>query len=154
MLNLVLLAGLLAGFANLVHPRRIPWRQEWARHVEALAFKAGVPVLPLPVAVARFQRKQAVFVDARPEMEFVERHIPGAVSLPAAQFYGMPERVERLLFSGAELVFYCSGRLCDDALLVATRFKEAGYRRVALFADGLEGWVKHGFPVEESAVDR
>jgi rhodanese-related sulfurtransferase len=148
MLNLIGLALLLALFANLVHPRRIPWVQDWGRHVEARALEEGVEVLPLKTAAQWFVQRKAVFVDARAAEEYEAGHIREAVSLPLTNFYAASETVEALLFRGAPLVFYCSGPLCDDALEVARLFKEMGYEQVYLFAGGWERWLEHDGPVE------
>ena len=51
-LLITLVSGLLAGAANLVHPYRIPWVQDWGNYVEAKAVQAGIEIVPLGLALS------------------------------------------------------------------------------------------------------
>jgi rhodanese-related sulfurtransferase len=145
---ILLVSGFLALIANSVHPRKIPWVQDWSRHVEAKAAKRRIKVIPLSVALRKFQLAESVFIDARPPEEFEAGHIPGAISVP---FQSMDEHFKtlgRLIDSGRELVLYCKNRECDDALLLATELQAMGAGSPVLYVDGFELWKKHGGAVE------
>jgi rhodanese-related sulfurtransferase len=145
---LLLAGGVVAVVANGVHPQKIPWVQDWSRYVEAKAAKQGIRVIPLSVALEKFQSLEAVFVDARPMEEFAANHIPGAISIP---FQSLEEHFPTLgsfVYSGRELLVYCSSRECDDALLLATELQAMGAKRLVLYVDGFDLWQEYGGAVE------
>ncbi len=142
--TILLAGGVLAGVVNGVHPRRIPWVQDWSRYVESRAAKQKIPVIPLSVALKKFQDSEAVFVDARPAEEFTAGHVPGAVSIPFQSLEDFFPTLGKLADSGKELVVYCSNRECDDGLLLATELRSMGAERLLLFVDGFDLWKKYG----------
>ncbi len=141
---LLLASAVLAGAANLVHPRKIPWVQDWSAQVEEQARDLGVPVVSLATAFELFKNREAVFIDARPEEEYFQGHVPGALSVPLSD---LGNRLFDLMEFDQKLVAYCSGRDCDDALLLAVELKKARLDSVVLI-DGFEGWKKAGGEVE------
>ena len=101
------LSGVVAVVANLVHPNKIPWVQEWSARVEGQAKAKNIRMIPFSVALEKFHDEESVFIDARPSGEYEHGHVPGAVSIP---FDGMDEWFEQigaLIDSGRELIVYC-----------------------------------------------
>lgn len=145
---ILLASAVVAVAANLVHPRRIPWVQDWSSHVEARAKRDEIHMIPLSVALEKLQSSETVFVDARPQREFETGHIAGAISIPLDAMDEQFEQIGRLVDSGRELVVYCSGRTCDDALLLAKELKVIGATNLSLYIDGFEIWSRHGGAVE------
>lgn len=145
---ILIVSGFLALVANSLHPRRIPWVQNWSRQVEEKAARQKIKVIPLSVALEKFRSGESVFIDARPSNDYMKSHIAGAVSIP---FGAMDEKftmLAGLIDSGDELVTYCSSRECDDALLLAAELQSMGCSNLALYIDGYELWEKHGGEVE------
>ena len=154
-IGIILLASaVVAVVATSIHPRRIPWVQNWSRQVEAQAVKQDIKVIPLAVALGIFRSGEAVFIDARSADHFAKGHIPGAVSVPFEQFDELFPVIADLIESGRELVVYCSNRECDDALLLAAWLKEIGGSNTVLYIDGLELWEKLGGATSSAPVDR
>lgn len=147
---ILLISGVAAVVVNSVHPRRIPWVQDWSRHVEAKAAKQKIKVIPLSVALEKFQALETVFIDARPADEFAQGHIPRAVSIPFQSLEEYFPAIVELLDSGKELVVYCKNRDCDDSLLLAIELQALGCSNLVLYVDGFELWKKHGGAVEAS----
>jgi len=145
---ILLVSGVAAIVANLTHPNKIPWVQDWSAQVEGRAKKKNIRVVPLSVAWGSVQNGQGVFIDARPVREFEEGHIPGAVSIPLAGVDDQFETVGSLIDSGSELIVYCSNRECDDALLLAIALKTMGASDPLLFVGGFEAWEQSGGNVE------
>lgn len=133
---------LLAVAVNSIHPRRIPWVQDWNGYAESKAIAAGIRVVPLSRAYALHQAGGHLFVDARPADEYAAAHIPGAVSLPFQSLDGHVDALAALLESDRPLVVYCSNRKCDDALLLALQLQEMGQTNLLYYADGFERWRK------------
>ena len=141
---ILLVSGVVAVVANVVHPRGIPFAQSWSDHVEARARKAGINVIPLSVALTT----KAQFIDVRPREEFDRGHIPDALSIPLSaweeRFITLASHVE----AKTPMILYCSNRECDDALLLALEIQQFGGTNFYLYVDGFDVWEKHGGPVE------
>ena len=153
-IGIILLASaVVAVVANSVHPRRIPWLQDWSRQVEAQAAKQNIKVIPLPVALERLRSGDALFVDARSADHFAQGHISGAVSIPFEQFDDFFSVIVDLIDSGRELVVYCGNRECDDALLLAIELRAMGSANAVLYIDGFDLWQKHEGATSSSPED-
>ena len=140
---ILLAAAVLAAVSNLIHPRSIPWTQDWSYQVEERAQEEGIRIVSLAMA----RESDAVFIDARTEREFREGHIPDAVSVPLVTWEEHFQMLVEQIDAGREMIVYCSGRRCDDALLLANNLQRLG-ADVALMVDGFEGWVAAGGEVE------
>lgn len=151
--TILLISGMVSLFANSLHSRRIPWVQDWSRQVEAKAAKLKIKVIPLAVALQKFQSPEAVFIDARSVGEFERGHIPGAVSIPFQSLEEMFPAIGSLIDSGKELVVYCQNRECDDSLLLAIELRAMGASNLALYIDGFELWEARGGPTSSSPMD-
>lgn len=145
---ILLLSGVVSLVANSVHPRKIPWVQDWSNHVEAKAKKLQIKVIPLSGALKKLQTQDVTFVDARPADEFEEGHIPGAVSIPFQSLMEHFPTAGSLIDSGRELVVYCKNSECDDSLMLAKELQAMGAKSLTLYVDGFELWEKHGGEVE------
>ncbi len=148
MLHLLLAALVLGSAANTLGPRRIPWLRapddDGAAAVEAAGLRAVGPA-GMRRAVAK---GTAVVIDARAAPAFRRGRVPGAVSLPAARVDAELRHVEPLLAPGQEIIVYCDGPTCDDALRLALHLQRLGYTNTAVFAGGLRAWRRAGGRIE------
>lgn len=154
MFLILLVSAAMAVVANTLHPRRIPWAEDWSYHVEAKARKRQIDVLPLSVALDYQRSGERSFVDARPAEEYEKGHIPTAVSLPFRQLDEKFEVLEGLLMAERPLVVYCSNRVCDDALMLAFELQDMGVSNLSLYVDGFDLWKSSGSPVATGAKDQ
>ncbi len=134
---LILAALILAVVVNLLHPKRIPWVDDWANRVEAQAVAEKVPLVQLSDMLNVLRDGSRLFVDARPADEYAKSHLPGAISLP---FQSLEETSVLALPLGKPLVIYCTGPECDDSLLLAIELRKLGCADVAVFIGGMELW--------------
>lgn len=112
----------------------------WASH--------GVEDLLNNVAAERLKSlmdagEKLILFDLRPAKEFQEQRLPGARSLPLAEFDKRDHEVPR----SGRVILYC------DCLLyqLAEKFQRLegqGYHNVGVMLDGYRGWVKLGYPIE------
>jgi rhodanese-related sulfurtransferase len=92
---------------------------------------------------------ELILVDARSREDYIEGHIPGALSLPLGEFdeliQGFMERVppDRMIIT------YCSGVECHDSHDLAEFLNGAGFSNVRIFAGGLPEWQEKNKPVEK-----
>ena len=108
----------------------------------------SLPRLSLIGAKDRFDRKSAIFLDARPPEEYKQGHIPGALDFYADDFEKMAPQVLPLLPDKTrEIVAYCHGTSCDLSIHLAQKLSEQGYTNVKVFFGGWPEWKKAGFAI-------
>ncbi len=92
-------------------------------------------------------KQRIVIIDARPPSDWIQFHIPGAVSLP----YHDQSHLDRVPNDGTWVVAYCacphhaSGEVVD-----ALRRKD--YKNTAVLDEGILFWRDKGFPLAGEAV--
>ncbi len=98
-----------------------------------------------------WQSGMVTFIDARPEHEYIEGHIPYAFCIPpesnVAQRLG--DLMEQTGLSPADrVVIYCEGGSCNASELVGLTMQDMGFATIHIDADGYPGWVKAGYEIE------
>lgn len=143
---LLAMAVLLGTAANLVRPQatRLPWVSDWDRHIETLAFRAGIPVTFLNGAQTRVGDPATAIIDARLPDEFAAGHLPRAWSLPVADVEQRLVDYVSQLTPETPILVYCGGSECDDALELAKKLREFGFEDVTLYPGGIAEWVAYG----------
>ncbi len=134
--------------AQVLGPHRVPWMEDHSRRVELRAALAGIEIADVDQAKDIVNGGEFLVCDARKVEDFDAGHLPGAMSFPfGAHEEGFNELA--VLFSPDQPVMvYCSGRDCDDALLLGNFLRSQGSARVVLFLEGLAGWQAAGHPLE------
>ncbi|PLX85421.1 MAG: sulfurtransferase [Desulfuromonas sp.] len=85
-----------------------------------------------------------LLIDARPAVKYQKGFIPGALSLPKAEF---PLKKGLLPNDRSiPLVFYCGGYACQLSHKSAQLALDEGYERVSVFAAGEPAWREAGLP--------
>lgn len=117
--------------------------------------------LPKPAAAPSFGEVDADFVaqvraapgilllDARAAEAFRQGHIPGALSLPLAEFSLVFAGLEGELRRARLLVAYCSDSHCGDSPELASRLWAKGLKNVLLYRGGWQDWTARGHDVEK-----
>ena len=109
---------------------------------------------PIPMNLSRakqfFDKKAAMFIDARDPDEYAAGRIPGAVNLPSEAITD-PERLENLDSRGRPVIVYCGGGTCEVSTNLAFALMQAGKKEVLVFMGGYPEWEAAGFPVERGA---
>ncbi|MDD2239139.1 MAG: rhodanese-like domain-containing protein [Kiritimatiellae bacterium] len=143
---LLAMAVLLGTVANFVRPQatRLPWVSDWDRHIETLAFRAGIPVTFLNGAQTRVGDPATAIIDARVPDEFAAGHLPRAWSLPVADVEQRLVDYVSQLTPETPILVYCGGSECDDALELAKKLREFGFEDVTLYPGGIAEWVAYG----------
>lgn len=141
-------AAVLGTAAQLLGPRRIPWVEDHSRRVELRAAAAGLELVDVDAAGKIVDGGGFLVLDARAAKDFDAGHLPGAVSFPFETREESYNELAALLPPDQPVMVYCSGRECDDALLLGLFLKSQGSTRVALFVEGTTGWSAAGHPFE------
>jgi rhodanese-related sulfurtransferase len=85
-----------------------------------------------------------LLLDARAAAAYRLGHIPGAVSLPLAEFAKVFPRLAERLREARMLVAYCSGPDCNDSRDLALSLWERGLKNLLLYKGGMEDWNEKG----------
>ena len=93
---------------------------------------------------------QCIFIDARNDTAYAEKHIPGAYQLD--HYYAdryLPELVP-ICAEAERIIVYCNGGKCEDSKLAATDLIEAGVisEKIFVYVGGVVAWAKDGLPFE------
>ena len=139
-------AALLGAAANSVRPKasRLPWRGNWDRHIETLAFRAGIPVVFLLGARSMAADPSVAVFDARSQAEYAKGHLPRAFSMPVAEIERrILDHVHRLR-PDTPILAYCGSAECDDALELAKALRGLGFANVSLYPGGFDEWTAYG----------
>lgn len=94
----------------------------------------------------------AVVLDARDRAVYREGHVPGALSLPVAEFDAAYEELKPVLWPHREkiVVVYCSDMWCGQAEMLQQKLINLGFLHVGSFPDGWIAWREAGLPVEKA----
>jgi rhodanese-related sulfurtransferase len=109
--------------------------------------KPGEEVINVTEAKRRFDKGAALFLDARPRLNWEFERIPGALSLPEDELDAAFAALEPKLRGRFDLVVYCSGFGCEASHIVARKLKEKGIPAVVL-QDGIPAWQDAHYPLE------
>jgi rhodanese-related sulfurtransferase len=89
--------------------------------------------------------EKLVFIDMRPAKEYQQSRLPGARSMPLAE---VANRFNEIPKSG-RVILYCDCKpydIADRAVFLEYR----GYRNIFIMPEGYSGWVKRGYPLENT----
>jgi rhodanese-related sulfurtransferase len=104
------------------------------------------PVPPsemVTVAQVRAWGGNAIWVDARPDVEFEREHVPGAVLLNEDRWNELLPQFLTTWSPEKRVVVYCSSQSCNASREVARRLRdEAQLRNVFVLQGGWEEWLE------------
>jgi len=89
-----------------------------------------------------------IVIDARTQEAYSQEHVPGATNLPSRKIdLSSTEALPR----DKVLVTYCDRVHCNASTKAAMRLTALGFQ-VKEMLDGMQGWKREGYPVEETVV--
>ena len=150
--GIVLVACLSGLLTNAVRPQPLPWiRQPTAQSRPAasssLTTTKQAAFITLSEAKPLYDSGEAVFVDARHELDYKEAHITGAKLLyfdEVDKYY--PSAVGDIP-KDKPIVVYCYDPECESAISAGDALVARGHTRVYILIDCLSGWESAGYPV-------
>lgn len=93
--------------------------------------------------------RTCTIVDVRTKAQFDQGHLPGAVSMPMADYDQMIGAFFVNYPPDLCLIVYCSGRECHDSHRFADRLETFGYSDLRVFSGGFPEWEQGGLTVEK-----
>lgn len=145
---LLILSALLALGTNALRPDGISLKGDWSPEARLATPDGRTLAIPLAEARSLFENGGAVFLDARPALEYAEGHIQGALSLPAQEFDVHFDRLMDRIPDTKTLIAYCDGESCELSKDLAKTLLELGFPNVRVLINGWTIWKNDGLPVE------
>jgi rhodanese-related sulfurtransferase len=111
---------------------------------DKISWESPVPASEMvTVDQARAWGDNAIWVDARPDVEFEREHIPGAVPLNEDRWNDLLPSFLEKWSPEKKVVVYCSSQSCNASREVAHRLRdEAQLKNVFVLQGGWEEWLK------------
>lgn len=109
--------------------------------------------IDLATAKRMLEEEGALFLDARPDAEFEESHVAGAMHLTAEMIssgranQAVTELVQNYGYD-FPIVIYCHGGDCDASDNVAKLLLPMGFRNLRVMKAGFADWQNAGYEVE------
>jgi rhodanese-related sulfurtransferase len=123
--------------------------------------KAELPLHAEPSWVAENLNPAHVIIDTRNPVASAQRHLPGAVTMPAANFEALTAQFIRdqtvaelpgVSDLRAPVILYSDSHANPDVLVAFRELRSWGYRNATVLRGGLDGWVAAGLPVESNQL--
>ena len=111
---------------------------------DKVSWQSPVPASEMvTVAQARAWGGNAIWVDARPDLEFEWEHVPGAVLLNEDRWNELLPQFLTTWSPEKRVVVYCSSQSCNASREVARRLRdEAQLKNVFVLQGGWEEWLE------------
>lgn len=143
---LIITAGIIAVGVNHWRDDGIALIGDWSADARFSDPSGNSLVIDLEEAGRLFQKRAAVFVDARPQSQYFEGHIDGAVSLPWQEADDHFMEVADRLDTAGMIITYCDGESCELSHELALFLKEMGFQNVRVLVNGWTVWQQAGLP--------
>lgn len=111
-------------------------------------------MISLDQAKQLYDRGGAVFVDARPRLQYEEGHISGALSLPWQDATNTFTDLAVKLEEKDTFVTYCDGENCALSHDLAMFLKDMGFADVRVLVNGWTVWLDAGLPIQKEGGGR
>ncbi len=111
---------------------------------DRVSWQSPIPPSELvTVEQARAWGENAIWVDARSDVEFAPDHVPGAILLNEDRWNELLPQFLAAWSPEKKVVVYCSSQSCNLAMEVARRLRnEAQLKNVFVLQGGWEEWLK------------
>lgn len=146
--GIIVLACILAVSVNLLRDSGIPFAGDWSADSRFTDDSGQSLVISLKDASLKYAENKAVFVDARPESQYDQGHIKGAVNLPWQEVDERFMEVADRLEGGKTIICYCDGKYCELSHDLALFLADMGFEDAKVLVDGWTKWRKAGLPAK------
>jgi rhodanese-related sulfurtransferase len=102
----------------------------------------------LDQAALFYEQEAALFVDARPQNQFAQGHISGALSLPLQEVDRYFVETAEQLGGAKTIITYCDGESCELSHDLALFLKDMGFEDVRVLVNGWSVWRQAGLATD------
>ena len=146
---LMVMAVMIGVGANHWRPDGIALIGDWSVESRFSDAAGESLVIALEQAGQLFKKKEALFLDARPENQFTQGHIKGALSLPWQEVDRYFVEIADRFKAAKAIITYCDGESCDLSHELALFLKDMGFENVRVLVNGWTVWQQAGLPTED-----
>jgi rhodanese-related sulfurtransferase len=147
---LVIMAGTIALSVNYWRETPLPLIGDWSATARLTGQDGESLAIPLNEAKLLFQEKAAIFLDARPQLQYSDGHISGALSLPWQDVTNAFTDIATQLDGNDNIIAYCDGESCELSHDLALFLKDMGFINVRVLINGWTVWQDAGLPTEKA----
>jgi len=146
-LAFIVISAIVALAVNQFRPGRINIVGDWSAEARFRSDDGNLMVIAFEEARKLFESQDATFIDARPEGQYHQGHIKGAMSLPWQSVNDYFFEIEEQLDSSKPIITYCDGETCELSHELALFLKDMGFNNSRVLVNGWSLWLKAGLPV-------
>lgn len=106
-----------------------------------------IQAIALDRAIEKYQRGEALFVDARSHEDYLAGHIKGSLNLPDHHFDEQIDDFLSRIDPDTEIIAYCDGEDCPEGHDLAEKLYQLGFERVSYLVNGWSKWQENALPV-------
>lgn len=150
-LAIIFVALIFGILSHLLYPSGLPFFGTFRTQPNKPQLNGKINKIPLQKARQLFQKKQALFLDARDPWSFHEGHIPGAINVPPGEVNASISILRAKEKEGFRLITYCDGEACPLGEKLAEVLQKEGIGSVYVLVNGWSGWCEQGYSVESKA---
>ena len=96
--------------------------------------------------------EEVVLIETLGPKYYEEAHLPGAINIPHTEVDALAP--EMLPDKSAQIVVYCSNRVCQNSPQAARRLATLGYENVYDYEEGKQDWIEAGPSLPRAARPR
>ncbi len=111
-----------------------------------------IRAITLDRAIEKYERGEALFVDARSYEDYLAGHVNGAMNLPDHHFDELIDDFLSRTDTDIEIITYCDGEDCSLGHNVAEKLYQLGFERVSYLVNGLTKWQESALPVVSQKI--
>lgn len=145
---LIVMAFLIALLVNHWRGDGIALVGDWSKEARFSDYTGQSMVIGLEEAIRLFEQDAAIFLDARPQNQYAEGHIYGALCIPWQEVDRFFIEIVELLEPSQTIITYCDGETCDLSHELALFLKEMGFEDVRVLVNGWTLWLQAGLPIQ------
>lgn len=145
---LIAISGIIALGVNHWRKAPLPLIGDWSVKTRLTEQDGKSLAIPLDEARQLFDRKAAKFLDARPQAQFENGHISGALSLPWQDITTAFTDIAAQLDDKDAIIAYCDGESCELSHELAVFLKDLGFTDVRVLVNGWTVWQDAGLPTQ------
>lgn len=146
---ILIIACLIALAVNHWRGTPLPLFGDWSVTARLTDTAGDSLVISLDQAKQLYDRKSAIFVDARPISQYNDGHISGALSLPWQDATNTFTDLAAELEEKDTVVTYCDGEDCSLSHDLAMFLKDMGFADVRVLVNGWTVWQDAGLPAQK-----
>lgn len=145
---IVVISIIVALLLNVARKDGLTLPGDWSDEARLTLDSGENLIITLDDARKMFEKRQAIFLDARPRSEYDAGHVQNAVSLPWDSFDEQFESVMIDIDEQMTLITYCDGQTCNLSHELAMALIDMGFPNVRVLVNGWTLWKESLLPSE------